>query len=134
MYYIPKKEYYNHRWEAIILNHNEDWLSISKRPDLPLRMIEGYQDKVNWGMISQYNSLLTEDFIIKYQNKIIWSRLSSNGNIKLSLDFIYFNKNKISFNLASSKKSLYGSDYKFSPKSIYPISLIKKYEFLIACS
>jgi ribosomal protein L24E len=60
---------------------NIDWEKINKNPEL----FEEFQDKVNWGMISQYPKL-SEEFIEKFQNKVYWFWISKCQ--KLSEKFI----------------------------------------------
>ena len=55
------------------------------------KIINDYQNKVDWNLIS-INQKLSEEFLNKFKKKINWNNIKINDKIKLSSNFILNNK------------------------------------------
>jgi hypothetical protein len=72
------------------------WYKISRNIKLNEKFIEENSDKVNWAMVSQFQNL-SENFIERNYTRVSWSKISI-GQKKLSEEFIWKYKNKLSIN------------------------------------
>ena len=78
--------------EDIIWKYYNDWHGISSHQYLTEEFIIKHQDKLYWYHVCKYQNL-SENFIIEFQNKLDWSIISLVQN--LSLKFIIENISKL---------------------------------------